>query len=277
MEENRKSSSRRRDEKFHIENPRSFMAIINIVCVLLLICGLFLTVRYIMNEIFLRRYDKGTYSTKYEEPLLKMNFPDSYLPYYNLGNVAYQNEDYDKAISYYKQALEVGAPHEDKECNIRVNLALAMLMKIDWTSMTTEKDVQRAIRQLKAARNVLTEEGCANPDDANGHNEDAEKLKKDIDDMLEQLQQSGESGNDQDDQQDQQDQNQDQQEDQEKKESSKREDDLKDALDKQKQDSMQERQEAEQEKQQQEQQQAEKDPNNQQGGYSGNNYDGKTW
>ena len=184
MEEKRDTSSRRRDEKLHIENPRSFMAIIDIVCVLLLICGLFLVVRFVMNEIFLRRYDRKVYSTKYEEPLLVMNFPDSYLPYYNLGNVAYQNGDYDEAISNYKKALEIGAPHEDKECNIRVNLALSMLMKIDWANMTTQKDVERAIRQLKAARNVLTEEGCANPDDPNGHNEDAEKLKKDIDDML---------------------------------------------------------------------------------------------
>ena len=84
------------------------MAIIDIVCVLLLICGLFLVVRFVMNEIFLRRYDRKVYSTKYEEPLLVMNFPDSYLPYYNLGNVAYQNGDYDEAISNYKKALEIG-------------------------------------------------------------------------------------------------------------------------------------------------------------------------
>ena len=278
MEEKKNTSSRRRDEKLHIENPRSFMAIIDIICALLIICGLFLSIRYIMNEIFLRRYDKKIYSKKFEEPLLKMNFPDSYLPYYNLGNVAYKNGNYDEAISNYKKALEIGAPHEDKECNIRVNLALSMLMKIDWTAMSTEKDLQRAIRQLKAARNVLTEEGCANPDDPNGHNEDAEKLKKDIDDMLDQLQQQNNSGNSDNDQQDdQQGQGQDDQQDQEKKESSKREDDLKDALDKQKRDSMQERQQAEQDRQNQQQASGQDNNNNQQGGYGGDDYDGKTW
>ena len=275
MEEKRDTSSRRRDEKLHIENPRSFMAIIDIVCVLLLICGLFLVVRFVMNEIFLRRYDRKVYSTKYEEPLLVMNFPDSYLPYYNLGNVAYQNGDYDEAIANYKKALEIGAPHEDKECNIRVNLALSMLMKIDWANMTTQKDVERAIRQLKAARNVLTEEGCANPDDPNGHNEDAEKLKKDIDDMLEQLQQQNDSGDSNDQQDDQQNQGQDEQQEPEKKESTKREDDLKDKLDDQKRDSMQERQQAEQDKQNEIE--AKENNQNPQGGMGGNSYDGKTW
>lgn len=275
MEEKRDTSSRRRDEKLHIENPRSFMAIIDIVCVLLLICGLFLVVRFVMNEIFLRRYDRKVYSTKYEEPLLVMNFPDSYLPYYNLGNVAYQNGDYDEAISNYKKALEIGAPHEDKECNIRVNLALSMLMKIDWANMTTQKNVERAIRQLKAARNVLTEEGCANLDDPNGHNEDAEKLKKDIDDMLEQLQQQNDSGNSDNQQDDQQNQGQDEQQEPEKKESTKREDDLKDKLDDQKRDSMQERQQAEQDKQNEIE--AKENNQNPQGGMGGNSYDGKTW
>jgi tetratricopeptide (TPR) repeat protein len=204
-----------------------------------------------------------------------MNFPDSYLPYYNLGNVAYQNGDYDEAIANYKKALEIGAPHEDKECNIRVNLALSMLMKIDWANMTTQKDVERAIRQLKAARNVLTEEGCANPDDPNGHNEDAEKLKKDIDDMLDQLQQQNDSGDSNEQQDDQQNQGQDEQQEPEKKESTKREDDLKDKLDDQKRDSMQERQQAEQDKQNEIE--AKENNQNPQGGMGGNNYDGKTW
>ena len=263
MEEKRDTSSRRRDEKLHIENPRSFMAIIDIVCVLLLICGLFLVVRFVMNEIFLRRYDRKVYSTKYEEPLLVMNFPDSYLPYYNLGNVAYQNGDYDEAISNYKKALEIGAPHEDKECNIRVNLALSMLMKIDWANMTTQKDVERAIRQLKAARNVLTEEGCANPDNDQGHNEEAEQLKADIDKMLEEMQQDSNSGDSDNDEQ--QEGQQDQEEDQDQQKDSQREKDIQDALDEQKKNSMKERQETQE------------DMDNQQSGGGYNSYNGKTW
>ena len=252
------------------------MLFIDIACGIMLIAAIFLGTRFILNEIFRSRYNHQIYSNDYEESLLKLNFPESYLPYYNLGNAEYKNGNYDRAISNYKKALELGPQHNhERECDIRVNLALAMLAKIDWANMKTQKDGQRAIKQLKAARNVLTEEGCANPDDPNGHNEDAEKLKKDIDDMLEQLQQQNDSGNSDNQQDDQQNQGQDEQQEPEKKESTKREDDLKDKLDDQKRDSMQERQQAEQDKQNEIE--AKENNQNPQGGMGGNSYDGKTW
>ncbi len=257
---------KRRDEKLHIENPRSFMLIIDILCFLLIIMGIFLGVRFILNEIFKSRYNKQVYSEKYIEDLTGINFPESYLPYYNLGNVHYQNGEYDDAIANYKTALEISASHRGhKECDIRVNLALAMLAKIDWQGMSGQKDYQRAIRQLKAARNVLTEEGCANPDDPNGHDADAEQLKADIDKILEQMQKNSDSSDsDEDNQNDDNQQGQDDKEQQNPKDS-KREDELKDALDEQKKNSMKERQQAEQDK------------NNQENGGGYNEYDGKTW
>lgn len=258
-------SDRRRIEKFHIENPRKFMAFIDVACVIMLIFAIFLGARFIMNEIFRSRYNNQIYSEDYEEPLLKMNIPESYLPYYNLGNMYYKKGEYDKAISCYKSALELAPPHRhEKECDIRVNLALAMIAKIDWTGMKTQKDGQRAVKTLKAARNVLTEEGCANPDDPNGHNKEAEQLKADIDKMLEEMQQQSDSAdNDQDDQQDQGQGNQ--EEEPEDKKESQREKDIKDALDDQKKDSMKERQETQD------------DMDNQQAGGGYSSYNGKTW
>ena len=263
--DNTLNSDRRRIEKFKIENPRRFMLFIDIACGIMLIAAIFLGTRFILNEIFRSRYNHQIYSNDYEESLLKLNFPESYLPYYNLGNAEYKNGNYDKAISNYKKALELGPQHNhEKECDIRVNLALAMLAKIDWANMKTQKDGQRAIKQLKAARNVLTEEGCANPDDPNGHNAEAEQLKADIDKMLEEMQQNSNQSEDNQEQDDQGQGNQEQEPD--KKENSQREKEIQDALDNQKKDTMQERQ------------RTQDDIDNEQqtgGGYS--SYDGKPW
>ena len=257
-------SDKRRSDKFHIENPRRFMLLIDILCVIVLAISLFFGVRFILNEIFRTRYNHKIYSEDYEKSLLKMNIPEGYLPYYNLGNMYYKKGEYDKAISSYKSALELAPSHRhEKECDIRVNLALAMLAKIDWQNMQTQKDGQRAIKQLKAARNVLTEEGCANPDDPNGHNKEAEQLKADIDKMLEDMQQDS-SSNDSDEQDDQP-QNGNQDDQQEDQKQSEREKQIQDELDKQKQDSAKERQ------------QAQDDKDRQQQGGAGNSFDGKTW
>ena len=78
-------------------------------------------------------------------------------------------------------------PGEKKECDIRVNLALAMLKKINFDHLDTEKDKENAIRTLQAARNVLCEKGCADPYGTDGHDPEAEQLKQDIDKMLEEL------------------------------------------------------------------------------------------
>ena len=249
MKDKEIKSEKEKRKKFHIENPRLFMLIADIICFLALIVMLFLGGRYIINEIFKSKYDDGKYDTKLEKTLLKMNFPEGYLPYYNLGNAEYKEENYDAAISYYKKALEKNPSHKkERECDIRVNLALAMLKKINWDEMENEKDVQRIIRQLKSARNVLTEEGCSNPDNPNGHNKEAEQLKKDIDDMLDKLQQEQEQQN-----QDQNDQNQQNNDDSgNNNQFSDREQDLKDKLDQQITDSLQEHNQAEQDHQNQE-------------------------
>lgn len=116
--------------------------------------------------------------------LIVIKLPSTFfvITHYNHGNDLYQKGDYDGAIKSYTKALKWNPP-ENKECSIRINLVLAMLAKID-----ENDDVQNIIKELKEAREVLCENGCANENDNLGHSDKAEQLKSDIDDMLNQLQ-----------------------------------------------------------------------------------------
>lgn len=250
-EEPRKKEKKKKKAKPPMDPKLRFRFVLLLDALLVvtaIILGFFL-VRHLMNASFLDKYDKGVYATKNEEKLKKVNVVEGYLPYYNLGNVYYKEEKYDDAIASYKKALEYHPSH-GKECSVRINLALAMIKKIKFDAIATEKDRDRAIDQLLAARAVLCEEGCADADDDNGHSEEAEKLKKDIDDMIEQLKNPPESDNqnqdDQDDNQNQdnQDQNQDQQQNQDQ---SQREKDIQDQLEKDRQQNQQERQQTQDE------------------------------
>lgn len=154
--------------------------------IILLVLACFLLTRYIINSIYISNLEKGNNNSSLEKVLLFPNIPQSYIPYYNLGNGSYQQGDYDEAIYYYQKALSGFSSHPN-ECNIRINLALSLIQKIDFDNLDTETKVKEAVDILLTARNYLTEEECAHAEDDNGHNEEAEKLKKYIDELLKQL------------------------------------------------------------------------------------------
>ncbi len=236
-------------QKLNKKEARTVMAVVNIACVVFLIVALFFGIRILLNRLFINSYNKEEYNVSTVEKLQKFNFYESYLPHYNLGNAHYKRGEYDKAIGDYKHALEENPP-EMKECPVRINLALALIAKIDFDHLQTEKQILGAIRQLQSARQVLIEDGCAHDQDDGGHSPEAEQLKKDIDEKIKELmrmlqqQQSGGGDDDQDNQNDP-DQNGDPQN---PNGGSSREDDLRDKLDKQKRDSMRERTDANDEK-----------------------------
>ena len=192
---------------------RAVRIILSVIFFLIAIDGIFMLARSVVNTAFLRNYEKGSYSEMPERFFLHLKFGENYVVPYNLGNVAYQYEDYDKAVTYYRQALSSRPPEQEAECKVRVNLALSMCHTIDFDKLDTsdEKAVSKAVSTLQKARLVLTDHGCASEpvgsDD--GHFRDADQLKHDIDDMLNKLQNPPESDQNQD-QKDQQDQNQDQ-------------------------------------------------------------------
>ncbi len=158
---------------------------LGIMTLLLLIFGVLLAGRVFINHSFVSAYDNEEYRSQEEEKLLKFNFPESYVPYYNLGNAAYKNGDYNSAISYFTEALK-HYPSEKKDCLIRINLALSMLGTIDFYNLDSQEKIDTALFVLYKARDVLLENGCAT-DEGDGHNADAQQLKEDIDKMIEML------------------------------------------------------------------------------------------
>lgn len=138
---------------------------------------------FIINEHFILKYDKGIYEEKSIKYLFFINVFEPCVARYNYGNILYQNKDYDKAIEEYNKALQL-FPSKKQECSIRINLALAMLNKIDFEN----EEKEEIFEKLNEAKNILCETGCANLNDDNGHSKEAEILKKDIENMQNELQ-----------------------------------------------------------------------------------------
>ena len=159
--------------------------------IVLLVSGILVLCRTLVNKLFLVNYDNKNYAEYPEKLVQPMAFGDNYVVPYNLGNAAYQREDYELAEHYFDSALRNNPPEEEKECSIRVNLALAHLHQFPFDTMDAqnEEEVDAALETLYYARGVLTETGCAceAADAWTGHSEEAEALKRDIDEMIRKL------------------------------------------------------------------------------------------
>lgn len=233
--------------------------VLTLVSVVLGLVGSFFGIRYALNVRFLNSFSNGSYVASIPHTLTYLNFPDPYLPYQNFGCAAYMMGNYDYAASSFATALEKDPPHDvpypSKECQIRINLALSLVKPLDVEHWSNENERQHLIQVLTIARDYLTEDGCANPekDVFDGHSEDAEQLKKDIDAALEKLKDpngGGSGDDDSDEEQDQGEQDQDEQDGDDEQgggqSSRQNEERLKDRLNDRKSDSMQQRAEDQQ-------------------------------
>ena len=166
---------------------------LRVVSIAVAVIGILILVRSVVNALFLYNYDRGSYQTIAEYTVDNIAVGENYVIPYNLGNAEYQRRNYEKAISYYWEALSKKLPETEEECKVRVNLALSMCHTIDFDSLdVTDADaVMEAISVLVEARYVLTEKGCASEPvgSYDGHFENADKLRNDIDEMLQYLSQ----------------------------------------------------------------------------------------
>lgn len=166
---------------------------LRVVSIAVAVIGILIIIRSAVNALFLYNYDHGSYQTIAEYTVDNIAVGENYVIPYNLGNAEYQRRNYEKAISYYWEALSKKMPETEEECKVRVNLALSMCHTIDFDSLdVTDADaVMEAISVLVEARYVLTEKGCASEPvgSYDGHFENADKLRNDIDEMLQYLSQ----------------------------------------------------------------------------------------
>ena len=157
-----------------------------VLAILLALVSTFLIWRHVTNYQFTKDLEENDFEMETEAKLLKHNFPESYVPYYNLGEAAYKRGEYNAAITYFKNALEMEPPG-DKDCATRINLALSYCDSIDFRSIDSQEKIDTALFILYKARDVLLENGCAAEDPEEAHDKDAQQLKEDIDRMIEML------------------------------------------------------------------------------------------
>lgn len=160
------------------------------IWILLIACLLCLIVNFAANEALIKNYNAGIYN---ENKLSFLGFLEPYISDYNKGNIQFKKGNYDEAIKAYQTALE-NHPTHDRECMIRINLALAMVTPLNPDEMT-DSDVDEALKILDEAREVLCADDCAT-EDGNGHNTDAQTLKEEIDRFEKELKNSQNSQSD---------------------------------------------------------------------------------
>ena len=72
--------------------------------------GLLMILRNVINTVFLKNYEQENYSRIPEVTLLPFRFGQNYVVPYNMGNIEYRLDNYEKAVSYYQQALAGNPP-----------------------------------------------------------------------------------------------------------------------------------------------------------------------
>ena len=148
-----------------------------------------LIINHVKNEKLISDYESGVYE---ENEFTAFGFFEPYIAHYNQGNIEYQNGNYDKAIEEYEAAIEGGITDE-RDCLARINIALSMIAPINLDEINDE-NIDDIIAKLEEAKKVLTENGCAHEEDRNGHNDDAQQLKEDIDEFIRKLKEQKNNG-----------------------------------------------------------------------------------
>ena len=121
------------------------------------------------------------------EDLSELGFISPYINHYNRGITYYTSKDYLNAEKEFRKALKATHPSdEERDCKIRINLALSMVKPLTPDSITLD-NVDYAIKILEEARSILCERGCADMEDKEWHSDDAQTLKKEIDAYIEML------------------------------------------------------------------------------------------
>ncbi len=157
------------------------------ICYIGFIVTILILIRFVavfgLNELMISNYHKGKYQTKWIDILYVLNLQQSYIDYYNHGNLLYQQGEFEQAIQKYETALTKNPPQK-RVCDIRINLALSMLKIADEGNKL----------QLRKAREVLYEDNCAEENGNGGQSQEAEQLEEEIKELEEESGQEDPNG-----------------------------------------------------------------------------------
>lgn len=152
------------------------LIVADIIFILIMLNLLFVNVK---NTFIITKYKEEKYLENDAEMLTNITFQKSYISNYNYGNILYQNGKYEKAILEYKKAMKTVISAK-KNCKIRINCALAICKTVQ-VDESNQDSISNAIKTYQEAIEVLVEKDCYK------HNEDAQRLKKDIEKEIERL------------------------------------------------------------------------------------------
>ena len=88
------------------KNRFTLRRILRAISCVIAAAGLLMITRSIVNAAFLSNYEQENYSRFPEITLLPFRFGENYIVPFNMGNIEYQQGNYDEAASYYRQALD---------------------------------------------------------------------------------------------------------------------------------------------------------------------------
>lgn len=151
--------------------------------------ALFLS-NYLSNKKFIKNYKKEIYELSDGDI---MSFTSPSVAPFNRGDIFYKKGMLPEAEEEFKNALKK-SHSEEKDCSIRINLALSIAMDIDKDKVTID-NLDETIARLEEAKGYLLENGCAHDEDEDGHDKDAQQLKDDIDKFIEELKKQPEQQN----------------------------------------------------------------------------------
>lgn len=139
-----------------------------------------LLISFGINEIIINNYNNGIYDKDLIKLLYFLNYPESYIVYYNDGNIAYKKGEYETAVKKYEKSLGKNPP-QNRICDIRINLSLALIGQVGLTNKDDD------IKKLEDAKNNLYQDNCASATNSSGSSEDAEKLEDEINELEQQI------------------------------------------------------------------------------------------
>lgn len=153
-----------------------------------------LLITFVINEVYIYKYEKGNYDKGLVKSLFVLNYNERYIPYYNYGNYLYKTGDYKNAALEYEKALEKNVP-DKRVCMVRINLSLSLMGTVSDDMTDDEK-----IEIYEKAKNVLYEDNCAEEGQGQGgSSEESEELEDEIQEKEDEIEEGKSSGEKDDD------------------------------------------------------------------------------